>query len=135
MYYKVGKALLQSGAAFCIPNRDKWYYKVGQVSQSGTIFITKWYNNKVRQYRGQVRKARNSNRFWQQTSWLTPKLPGDKQFASWNSWGVELLLESKERTDHKPTTCISAWLVSLRNNYLGVFLVLETVFHKLFQSI
>ena len=68
MYYKVGKALLQSGAAFCIPKRDKWYYKVGQVSQSGTIFITKWYNNKVRQYRGQVRKARNNNRFWQQTS-------------------------------------------------------------------
>ena len=68
MYYKVGKALLQSGATFCIPKRDKWYYKVGQVSQSGTIFITKWYNNKVRQYRVQVRKARNSNRFWQQTS-------------------------------------------------------------------
>ena len=68
MYYKVRKALLQSGVAFCIQKWDKWYYKVGQVSQSGTIFITKWYNNKVRQYRVQMRKARNSNRFWQQTS-------------------------------------------------------------------
>ena len=103
MYYKVRKALLQSGVAFCIQKWDKWYYKVGQVSQSGTIFITKWYNNKVRQYRVQVRKARNSNRFWQQTSWLTPEFPDDRQFASWNSWEVELLLESKERTDHTPT--------------------------------
>ena len=41
---------------------------------------------------------------------------------------VEILLLSKERWSHTPTTDVSAWLVSLRNNYLELLLVLITIF-------
>ena len=56
MYYKVGQVLLQKGAAFLyykpgqvelqrrtgITNLGNFYYKKGQVLQSGATFITKW---------------------------------------------------------------------------------------------
>ena len=35
---------------------------------------------------------------------------------------------SKERRNQTPTKVVSAWLVSLRNNYLELFLVLKTIF-------
>ena len=40
MYYKVRQVILQSGAVFFITEQGKWYFKVGQVLQSGAI-ITK----------------------------------------------------------------------------------------------
>ena len=47
-HYKVAEAqwdsfgVLQSRVGFCITKRGKWYYKVGHILQSRTIFTTKW---------------------------------------------------------------------------------------------
>ena len=66
------------------------------------------------------------------TSWFTPDLFDNRQFTHTNCWKVEILLKSKERTTQTPTTGVSVWFVSLRNNYLEVFLILK-IFLKLLK--
>ena len=85
------------GQIFWITKWSKWYYKVGHVLQSGTIFIRNWSNYyKVVHYRGQMRETGKGNTFWQPTQRFIPDLPGSRQVTPNNSWKVEMLLESKE---------------------------------------
>ena len=122
-HYKVGQL-------FWITKQGKWYYKVGQVIPSGTIFITKWGNNhKVGQYRRQMKKTReiDSGNLLLHSPLIflaTVTLPlGILQ-------KLKFCYNQKKEETKPPTTDISAWFVSLRNNYLQLFLVLKTFFHK-----
>ena len=70
----------------------------------------------------------NSNIFWQPAPSFTFDSLGGRQFVPRNFWEVELLLDSKGRsnTSHPPPT--SAWLASLKNNYLEAFFILKTLY-------
>ena len=71
------------------------------------------------------------NRIWQPILWFTLDLPGDRHFTPRNSWELAIPLELKDRRNDNPTTGVSEWLVSLKINYLEVFLVMKTAFLKL----
>ena len=110
---------------------------LGQLLQSQATFIAKWdKNSSVRQLLQIVQETneRNGGSFGNQLLDSTLSCLFKRQFTHRNSRKVETLLESKERRNHTPTTDGNAQLVSLRHNYLAVFLVLKFLFLKLLQN-
>ena len=105
-----------------------FYYKEGWLLLQGGAII--------RQQCSTEGKWKNmGNTFWQPAPSFNPNLPGDRHFTlheffrSWNS--VIIKRKKKSPLTPLPTTVVSAWLVSLRNNYLELFLALKTIFLKL----
>ena len=62
------------------------YYKVGQVLQSGTTFVSKWETiTKIVHYRWQMREIGEGNRFLQLTPIFTLDLLSNRHFIPRNS--------------------------------------------------
>ena len=117
--------IIKRNSFFELQMEAKWYYKVGEVLQSRVIFITKWGNNyKVVQCR-ELMKETGEIDF--ANLLLHSTLKG--LLRSWNS--VIIKRKKKAHTHHR-RICV---LVSLRNNYLEVCLVLNSILIELLQNL
>ena len=107
------------------------------VIQNRAILITKWSNfitrgdnnHKVVQYRRQMKETGEID-FGNLLLHSTLTCLATDTLPLYEFLEVEILLKSKERRNHTPNTDVSAWLVSLRNNYLELFVVFKTIFSE-----
>ena len=112
-----------------------WITKRGKVVllHIGATFITNWDNNyKVMQCRRQMKETGEID-FGNVLLYSTLICQVTDFYPDRNYWEVDKFCYNQKKRNHTFTTNLSVWLVSLRNIYLEVFLVLKII--KILQNL
>ena len=114
-----------------------WITKRGKVVllYIGGTFITNWDNNyKVMQCRQQM-KEKGEIDFGNLLLYSTLICQVTDLYPDRNYWEVDKFCYNQKKRNHTITTDLSVWLVSLRNIYLEVLLVLKIIVLKFLQNL
>ena len=99
----------------------------------GATFITNWNNNyKVMQWRRQMKETGEID-FGNVLLYSTLICQVTDFYPDRNYWEVDKFCYNQKKRNYTFTTNLSVWLVSLRNIYLEVFLVLKII--KILQNL
>ena len=112
-----------------------WITKRGKVVllHIGATFITNWNSNyKVMQWRRQMKETGEID-FGNVLLYSTLICQVTDFYPDRNYWEVDKFCYNQKKRNHTFTTNLSVWLVSLRNIYLQVFLVLKII--KILQNL